>query len=617
MKADLEYLWFAITPSQVLGLGLVFMMGLMALTFILVLTGAVCIPLAFLFAIVGLMIFVFMPRYLANIAAQKRKRSMGEMPMLVLYMAMYLRNNPVIEGAVRFAAFHLRGPIALDFRKLLWDVEIRKYLTVDEALNRYTELWSKWDKNFSDSMKLIQGSINEPDTKRRQGMLTAGVNNITAGASERMQHYTQDLKMPLTVLHALGIVLPIMGLVLFPMVVMFMSDLVSSSSLFVVYDVFIAGMVLFFGVNMLQSRPATSTIVSDISDHPDMPKRGCHRFKFGEQTTDVPMLLPSIVLGLIVALPGIIYLFRPAPPEDYQFRFVIQTLTLIVGAGAGIFTYSWSTAVQRVPIRKAIIELEKELPAALYQIGNKLMSGGSLETAIRRGSGTRGKMINELFERIAINMENLNLTFEQALFHPQFGVMRYYPSNMINSIMKVMVESSKKGMQQVAFSMLSVAEYLKKLHNIEEDIREILGETATSMSFQASFLAPAISGVVVGLGIMIMQIMISLHEKISGLMAFDAGGIGGTSGMGLEMFGSGFLGVPPTSPEIFQLIVGIYMLEACIMLTYFASGISYGKDRITFLMKLSRAVLFAVVIYSVGILGSAMMFGGLVQTMVF
>lgn len=76
--------------------------------------------------------------------------------------------------------------------------------------------------------------------------------------------------------------------------------------------------------------------------------------------------------------------------------------------------------------------------------------------------------------------------------------------------------------------------------------------------------------------------------------------------------GGGFLDVPPTSPEIFQLIVGLYMLEACLMLTYFSSGISHGKDRIKLGMKLSKSVLIAVIIYCVGIIMSSVMFGGMV-----
>lgn len=618
LKADLEYLWFAITPGQVMGLGFMIMMAFMLLTFLLVLTGVVCAPMAFVFAIVGLVAFVKMPKYVSNLATQKRKRSMGEMPMVILYMVMYIRNNPVVEGAVRFAAFHLSGPIALDFRKLMWDVEVRKYLSVGEALDKYTELWSQWDKEFADSMKLIQGSIQEPDSERRRNMLSSSVDTIIQGTSEKMRHYTQDLKMPLTVLHAIGIVLPIMGLVMFPMVVMFMSDMVSSSSLFMVYDVFLAGMVLFFGLNILQSRPATSTLVDEINNHPDIPPPGCHRFKVGDHTTDVKMLIPALLIGIIIAMPGLIYLMNPRPAEEYEFRFVLQTLSIIVGVAVFVYIYFRSTTVQRVQLREDILELERELPSALFQLGNRLMVGVSLETAILTGMSARGKKINELFGAVATNMENMNLTFEQALFHPQFGVMKYYPSKLVTSIMKVLVESSKKGMKQVAFSMVAVSEYLKKLHEIEEEVKEILGETASSMEFQASFLAPAISGVVVGLGIMIMQIIISLHEKVSGLMSVDVGADAGLSGMGgMGMFSGGFLSIPPTSPEIFQLVVGIYMLEASILLTYFATGVSFGRDRIKFGMKISKSILIGVAIYSVGILASAIMFGGLIKTIVF
>ena len=39
---------------------------------------------------------------------------------------------------------------------------------------------------------------------------------------EKMLHYAQNLKSPITMLHMLGIILPILGLVILPLVVSFM-----------------------------------------------------------------------------------------------------------------------------------------------------------------------------------------------------------------------------------------------------------------------------------------------------------------------------------------------------------------------------------------------------------
>jgi len=619
MQSELDYLWFSVKPEQVMSLGIFTMLILVAFSFLLAASGVVCLPISFSFSLIGLAAFLYMPRYPSVLADQKRKRSMGEMPMVVLYMVMYLRNIPVLEGAVRFAALHLSGPVALDFRKLLWDVEMRKYLNINGALASYTDLWSKWDKEFSDSMKVLMSSIQEPDLKRRYGMLASAVERITAGTAEKMTHYTQDLKTPLTIVHSLGVTLPVMGLVMFPMVVMFMAEMVDTSSLFFVYDVFLAGIVSFFSLRILRTRPASAAVMETSSDHPDIPKPGHYKVKVGDHKTDFPLLLPSIAIGLAVAIPGFIYLINPAPTTEFRFVYILQTLTIIWGATISLFIYNYFSNIQKLKVRKQLLRIESEFPDALYQLGNKLLTGVSFETALSGSLKTSfGPEVRKMFEEIINRMHNMNLTFEDALFHKEFGVMKYYPSSLIKSIMKILVESSKKGMEQIAFSMLAISTYLKKLHGIEEQVREILGDTANSMKFQGTYLAPAISGIVVGLGIMIMQILISLNSKVAGLMETEVSGIGGidASGFGGLMSG-GLMGVPSTSPATFQLVVGIYMLQASLILTFLAGGIQLGQDNVRRGLALSKSVLIGTLIYSACAIISGLMFGGIIETISF
>ena len=620
MQSELDYLWFPVKPEQVMSVGIFVMIGLIAFSLILAVSGLVCLPISFIFAIIGIAVFIYMPRYPSVLADRKRKRSMGEMPMVVLYMVMYIRNIPVMEGAVRFAAVHLSGPIALDFRKLLWDVEMRRYLNITESLTHYTDLWSKWDKEFADAIKLLMASVQEPNTKRRQAMLASAVEQITTGTAEKMTHYTQELKTPLTVIHSLGVTLPVMGLVMFPMVVMFMADMIDTGSLFFVYDFFLAGMVAFFSLRVLQTRPASMATMEATSDHPDIPKPGCYKLKVGDHRVDFPLLLPCTALGVAISIPAFIYLLTPHDPSDFRFVHIIQTMTMLFGAAIAIFAYNHFTNIQKLKVRNKLLKIESEFPDALYQLGNKLLSGVSLETALS-GSlrGSFGPEVRKLFDEVVARMHNMNLTFEEALFHKEFGVMKYYPSSLIKSIMKVLVESSRKGMEQIAFSMLAVSTYLKKLHGIEEQVREILGDTSSSMKFQGTFLAPAISGVVVGLGMMIMQILVSLNTKVASLMETDISGVGG----GLDaagfsnMMGGGLMGVPPTPPAIFQLVVGIYMLEASLTLSYLAGGIELGQDNVRRGLLIARSVLIATIIYSLCALASGFMFGGIVETITF
>lgn len=83
-------------------------------------------------ALFSLIYFYYYPSLLFK---SRRVRASTEVVLAVLYMVIYMRTNPNLEKAVEFAADHLEGPLARDFRKLLWDLAAKKYLTIKEALD--------------------------------------------------------------------------------------------------------------------------------------------------------------------------------------------------------------------------------------------------------------------------------------------------------------------------------------------------------------------------------------------------------------------------------------------------------------------------------------------------
>ncbi len=483
IREDLEFLWFNVEPREVPALGTFIFLVLSGVSAFFIVTGLLCLPLALFFAILGVVAYAKMPSYPGQLAEGKRMRSVGEMPMVLLYLVMFIRNSPVLESAVHFAAIHLDGPIAIDFRKLIWDVQTRKYVNMQEALLRYTHLWMKWNKEFAEAIRMVQSSTFEPNAVRRVSMLDQSGEMILAGTAENMKHYAQGLKMPITVIHALGILLPIMGLVMFPMVVMFMSDTVSSFTLFFAYDIMLFTIVYMTAQQVMSSRPETFSALAE-QTLADLPPEGSYRIQVGAKKVDIPMFWPSLLITLLIASPGVLYLLNPAPATEYESRYLYYTLTLIWSVPIGVYVYTKYTTEQRMKVREDVVSLESEFSEALFQMGNRLMSGIPIEIALGRSTeGVRGTKITELISRIEQNMTNLGLTFEKALFDPKFGALRLYPSKLIRSIMKVLVESSKKGAIPVATSMLAISKYLRNIHNIEEDVNDMMGETASSMKF--------------------------------------------------------------------------------------------------------------------------------------
>jgi hypothetical protein len=156
-----------------------------------------------------------------------------------------------------------------------------------------------------------------------------------------------------------------------------------------------------------------------------------------------------------------------------------------------------------------------------------------------------------------------------------------------------------------AESMLRIARYLKNIRETQEYIRESLSETASSMKFQAYFLTPMITGLIVSMSSVIVLVLGKLAEYLDGL---DMG-----TAMGIGDFASAFNMETNTSPEVFQLIVGVYLIEVIIILGIFLTKIGEGDNKISQWYNIGSMLAIAVVIYFLVGFISSEVFAGLIK----
>src|SRR3989338_7836409 len=172
-------------------------------------------------ALVVLVALLKLPDFFAN---SWRLQASNQMVQCIFYMAAFMRHTSNLELAVRFAAEHLSPPLSLDLKKVLWDVETDRYETIKESLDFYLETWRDWNLEFIESFHLLEGSLYEPSDDKRVGMIDKGLNLMLEETYEKMLRYSHDLKSPITMLYMLGLVLPILGLVILPMIASFMTS---------------------------------------------------------------------------------------------------------------------------------------------------------------------------------------------------------------------------------------------------------------------------------------------------------------------------------------------------------------------------------------------------------
>ncbi len=539
---------------------------------------------AMIILILGLPFVFYIYIYPLHMKKRYEMQAGSEIVTMILYIAIYMRNYPNLERAVRFASENLTGPLAYELRKLVWDLETGTYLTIEEAFMDYMKKWSM-NKEFLESIEIIIESRRQKG-ERRIAMLNEAVDIILEGNRENAKHFNQKLKTPVMIVHAMGIVLPLLGLVLFPIVAVFLG--VKGIFLFIGYDILLPIFLFFIISNILEKRPSTFSKV-DISESPNIPPKG--RFALGKKY--VPAWPFALLFFTVAAIFS--YLLFMLEGENG----LLSPILLSGGIACSIALYYFLLTKDRVEIRESTREIEKEFTEAIYQIGNQVYTGVPIELSMERSIRRVGSLrIKDLFQKALSNMRTMGMTFTAALFDKGYGAVRFYPSKMVKTVMKIIAESSIKGMKTASIAMLSVSKYLKGIHRTQEEVRDELNDALSSMRFQSFFLSPLISGVVVTLAIIIITILTQLSETIEG-----------------TTIALPILSMQETSitPFQFVLVVAIYLVETSLILSSFVNGIENGEDPIGRQSLTASSLVVSFITFVIVLTVTLVMFGPLIM----
>jgi hypothetical protein len=289
---------------------------------------------------------------------------------------------------------------------------------------------------------------------------------------------------------------------------------------------------------------------------------------------------------------------------------VLFSLLIPLGLGVGIGSYYAIRSRKIMEIREETRRLEQEFASALFQLGNRLADGLPAEIAFAKVADVlQGTRTAEFFDTVTVNINKLGMSVEDAIFDERQGAILKYPSPIIESSMKVLVESSKKGPLVASQALINVSEYIKQMHRVDERLKDLLSEVISSMKSQINFLTPVIAGIVVGITTMISSILGTIGAKIAELQSQV-----GDAGSSLSsILGSG--GSIPTYH--FQAIVGIYVVQITIILTIMVNGVENGADsaaeQAALGKNLLRATLLYVVIAGITILLFSLIAGSMTQ----
>lgn len=618
-----------VTPDEAVGLAfasflIMFFLGILLSTAIWFLGssgGLEDFPILFLLMIffTGLFVFYYFYSMPSRLAIKWRLKASSQMVPAILYMVIYMKHTSNLERAVNFVSQHIEPPLSLDLKKILWDIETGKYSTIKESLDNYFDYWINYNPEFVESFHLIESSLYEPSEARRIQILERALRVILDGVYERMLKYTHSIKSPLTNLYMLGIVLPTLGLALLPLASTLLGGVLKWNHVFLLFNVMIPFLVFYLTMQIMLKRPGGYGETSMLDKNPN----------YYQYVSKRPYVIAGLITFpfLLIGLIPLIFGYTPVPEWlGLQSDYVLKDIGISFMGNGMMFDYSDSVSGKNGPFgtfalllslfvplsvslfffisfrmrtkelivsRNQTRDLEKEFTSTLFTLGNRIGDGTPAEIAFAKvAHTTKGQKTEEFFNIVNANIQSMGMGIEDAIFNPKRGALIFFPSALIATSMRILIESVKKGLQVAAQSLMSISEYVRNIQKINDRLKDLLAEVVSDMRGNMTFLAPLLSGIVVGLTAMITGILSQLRIMTKGGGDELLAGLGGFANIA-DLFDVTVM-IPP---YYLQIAIGIYIVEIIFILTGTLVTIDSGEDKLKRTHDISKNLFRGIMLY--------------------
>ncbi len=514
-------------------------------------------------ALLPLILFLYIYNYPQWTAARLRVQTLGRAPEAVHYMVMSMRLNPSLDRAVRFAAENVEDPLSSSLRKVLWDVHTRNHPSIETSFMAFAEEWGHWNEDFKRAMYSIRMATLERTDEGLAKNLEKALDSVLQGTKKKIDNFAAGLQSPTTVLFGLGVLLPMIIGAMLPMIFLaglgnaisnpgglssgtasgnplqqaplaYSDQVIANVGFALLLDVAFPIGALAYASSILAKRPGTLR-------PPEAP--------IADEMALMRSPSTNVAIGVVLAA-GIGVLAYPVY-EGWLGALIqpVYELLPLMGIAAGLSVFYVLDVWPQHQARKVMEKLESEFPDALFQVGNRMAEGLPLERALdRTAEAMTGTETALLFRRVLHAMRVTGQTPEQVIFGGPHGpgLLKIYPSRMVAVSMRALLEAVTKGPEAVGHTIVPMAQYLKELRDVDQSLRTALKPTVSMMNGTAYFFSPLVLGMTGALYVLLSNVLAS---------------------------GSLIVSIP-----VFMLVIGIYLIEMVLVITFFTVGVDRGGD---------------------------------------
>ncbi|RPI94552.1 MAG: hypothetical protein EHM39_12215, partial [Chloroflexi bacterium] len=430
--------------------------------------------------IVPMLTFVYVSEYPKRHAAYMRVHSLGDVPEVVSYIVMSMKLNPNMERALAFTVKNSRRQLARDVRKLMWDMQIRAYDSLDEALAAFADQCGAYGDHFKRAMFVVKSSTCERDEAMRTIALNRALDIVLNGTKTLMSGFMATLHAPTLILYSIFVMVPLALVAMLPAAAV-VGLRINAIQLFLLYDLLFPLVTLLYAHSILMRRPAAFA-------PPDIPDD--HRLR--QAVPDRAWAVIAIAAGGGICALGLALPQGVLPFQEADF--------IIWGIAGAIAIYCYCTCLPYKKARDVITAMESEFADSLFVLGRRMSEGRPPEEGFaytaRMVSGTA---IGKAYARAAFNISCLRTTLRDAVLDPGFGAFADVYSDRIRATISMLIETSAMSGEVAGGSIIRIADHLKELQGIEEEIKKMLFTMTSMLKMTCVVFAPFIAGITLAL----------------------------------------------------------------------------------------------------------------------
>lgn len=457
-------------------------------------------------------LFVNMPYSYYQLEEKKMSK---EAPQVVSCLTMSMQTNPSLETGIIFTVENNSGVLSDKLRKLLWEVLTRRKSDIFSAILDFSARLSEINEGLKQSLYLVASAAYEHTKEGFERVVDKANQLVLDGIRKRVEEYTASLSAPTMMLFSLGIILPVMLFALLPLLTITPSSGIEfGSSPGTDAEILAIPLLVFF--------PFTSYLYAR-----SILQRSPLRTGENVMPEKLPAILCCTFLSSLAAFT--VHLYYSGEYKEYI------VLSLIAFPISMVFYALTRKSTTSSAGKK---DIEKDFVHALYQIGNRMLTGLGFEKAFEETvSSMRGTVFSSCAEKIIYHSKISSRSLSSLIGIGDFLPVR---SSILKAALPIVIECSYKDPQAAGKVALNLAQNIADIKKSEREIRDKLRTIIDMMKHTVFYFAPIVMGVTAGL-------MGALNAYLTDYQ----------------------------SNEPVILIAGLYLVELSFVINYFASSL-YG-----------------------------------------